>query len=133
MAYDFFTISTPVASQTRQETVDSTRLNLMALRDAVVIGIVPGWSMVPGDSSDTATPTYTATTADPAAPQILKYTTAANEELLIWLTWSSGNVTVAKFYYSPDNITGYPGNRLSIGQEAISYDGSSNVTGIVWT
>ncbi len=133
MAYDFFTPATPVASQTRQETIDSSRLNFMAIRDSIVMGYMPGWNLTPGDSSSTATATFTSTMADPSAPQILKYENANNEEILVWLTWASGNVTVAKYYYSPDNTSGYPANRDLIGQETISYDGSSNVTGITWT
>ncbi len=133
MAYTQFDPAVPVTTQSRQDTVDSSRANLTALRDMILMGYAPGWSMTPGDSSSTAAPTFTATLADASQPQILKYV-SGTEEILAWITWTSGNATTIKFYYSPDNSGGgYPANRDSIGQENIGYDGDSNVNGITWT
>lgn len=132
MSYTQFDYAKPVSTQTRQETIDSTRENLLALRDAIAMGYVPGWNMTPGDSSDTATATFTSSMANAAEPQIIKYE-KGTEEILMWITWTSNAPSVIKYYYSPDNSSGYPANRLLIGQENITYDGSQNVSGITWT
>lgn len=132
MSYTQFAYAEPNTTQTRQDSIDSIRNNLLALRDAVALGYVPGWDMTPGDSSNTATATFTATMANPAEPQIIKYENGT-EEILLWITWTSNAPSVIKYYYSPDNSSGYPANRELIGQENITYDGSQNVSGVTWT
>lgn len=132
MSYTQFDYAVPNTSQTRQETVDASRDNLLALRDAIAMGYVPGWDMTPGDSSDTATATFTSTMANAAEPQIIKYENGT-EEILLWITWTNNAPSVIKYYYSPDNSSGYPGNRELIGQENITYDVNKNVSGVTWT
>lgn len=132
MTYSLFSYTNPETSQTRQDMVDSSRHNLLALRDAVVAGAMEGWNMDVGDSSSTATATWTSSLAVASEPGLIRYR-KGTEEILLWITWTSSSPTVIKHYYSPNYSSGYPANRDSIGTETITYDGSFNVTAVTWT
>lgn len=135
MSYTQFNYAVPVTTQTRQETVDSTRENLMALRDAVVMGSMPGWDFSSGDASTTATATATLSTpaATPSIPGVLQYR-KGTEEVWVWVTWDGDEYpTQLVYYYSPDTSSGYPANRIIIGTEDITYDLSFNITSVTWT
>ena len=63
-----------------------------------------------------------------ATPQSMTYT-KSTERVRASLTWSSGNVTVASYYYSADSGATYD----LIGTNTITYDGSDNVTATTWS
>ena len=63
-----------------------------------------------------------------ATPQSMTYT-KSTERVRASLTWSSGNVTVASYYYSADSGATYD----LIGTNTITYDGSGNVTATTWS
>ncbi len=122
MAYDLFDYASPNTSQTRQASIDDIRLNLMALRDGVLMGLMPQWNLAVRNTADTsATPDY-------SIPELLKYSNGA-ERLYLYMTWDvNGYVTKIIYKYSPDSGS----NKELIGREEITYDGSYNVTATTW-
>lgn len=111
MAYTPFSISTPAITQTRQAIVDSSRQNLLALRDAVVIGRVAGWTLsVSGGTAE-----------EPA----IRLWSSGTDRLRGTYTYSAGYVTQIVWEYSSNSGGLYD----AIGTETITYDGSNNTTG----
>ena len=124
MAYNSFTDSQPTASNTVNEFSDYTRENLMALRDAVIIGAMENWDYAPSGSplSEPSTVTYSKTDT--------------NEALRGTLTWgtsggSDGNVTQAVWEYCADD-TASPQVWETIGTQSITYNADATVTAVSW-
>jgi len=115
MTYTAFADDKPVASDSGLTVVDDTRNNLMAMRDAVVMGAMSGWNYAPsgGTAEEPATLTYSKGT----------------ERLRATLTWSGGNVTQAVWAYSSNSGSTFD----TIGTESITYDSGSNVTAVSWS
>lgn len=122
MAYVPFVDDKPVSSDNGNDTIDDARENLMALRDAVIIGALAGWNYSKTDGTGSA-----------EQPQYIIYKNGTNW-IRATLTWGSsggsdGNVTVALWEYSSNSGTGYD----TIGTETIAYDTASNVTSTTWS
>jgi len=120
MAYNSFTDGKPVGTDTGLDAIDTIRENLMALRDAVVGGMMAGWDYAPagGTADQPATVTYSKGT----------------ERIRGSLTWgtsggSDGNVTQIVWEYSSDSGSTFD----DIGTLAITYDTSANVTAMTWS
>ena len=94
--------------------------NDLALRDAVVAGVMPGWDMTPsGGTAD-----------EPATITWDKGTERVKEDI----TWGSsggadGNPTQIILSYSSNSGGAYD----TMGTQTISYDVNGNVTSITWS
>jgi hypothetical protein len=122
MAYDLFDYTKPNTTDTRQASFDDISINLMALRDGIMMGLMPQWNLSVRNTADTsATPDY-------SVPQLLKYTNS-NEMLYMYMTWDvNGYVTKIIYKYSTDSGA----TKLLIGREEIAYDVDYNVTSTTW-
>ena len=119
MAYNPFLDNSPIAATNGSTIIDETRQNLDALRDAVVMGSMPGW-------------TYANNGVDKAEPDQIEYSKGV-ERIRGLLTWgtsggAAGNLTQAVWDYSADSGGLYE----NIGNLTIAYDPSGNVTGASW-
>ena len=122
MAYSYYDSSKPTASGTVNDLVTDTRVNLMALRDMVVMQANSGWN-------------YSWTGGDAAEPTTVRYTNGV-ERLEVTLTWGTsggedGNVTAALWRYTADHTAGPTWE--TIGTENVLYDVDGNVTSTNWT
>lgn len=117
MAYTPFDPTKPDATaQTLTQMGTSERNNLLAIRDAAIMGGgFYGWNMAA--SGGTA-----------AEPALLTYS-KGTERVKAALTWSGGKVTVAVYSYSSTSGSSYD----TIGTNTITYDGSDNVTATTWS
>ena len=120
MSYTKFTDSKPVISDTGLQVVNTTRTNLMALRDAAVCGNLVDWDM---DASGGTV----------ARPTRLTYS-KGNERVRLNLTWgSSGNSEGAPtrivVQYSSNSGSSYQ----TIGTKTITYTTGGYVTRTRWT
>jgi hypothetical protein len=119
VAYVSFQDSKPVASDAGVDVVDDMRTNMMALRDAVVAGVMEGWNYAP--SGGTA-----------EQPATFNYT-KGSERVRGSVTWGTtggeaGNPTAIVWQYTA-NLSTYD----TIGTQTIAYDSSGNVTSITWS
>jgi hypothetical protein len=112
-AYTGYADTKPLVADTRQTTVDVTRTNLLALRDAIVMGREPGWTL-----------TATAGTGTAEQPQFHTFAQGV-ERLRGTLTWSAGFITAILWEWSNDS----GGTYVTVCSETRTYDGSSNSTG----
>jgi len=71
--------------------------------------------------------TVTGTNTD-GAPQSMTYS-KSTERVRVSLTWVTGSVTVASYYYSSDSGATYD----LVGTNTITYNGSGNVTATTWS
>jgi hypothetical protein len=121
MTYTAFDPAKPTtASGTRQANVDGTRTNLMAVRDACIVGDFKGFN-------------YSVSGGTAEQPAIT-YRKNGTEWLRATLTWGTsggenGNVTVAVYAYSSDSGS----NWSTIGTLTIAYDSNGNVTSTTWS
>lgn len=120
MPYDAFADNLPVSTDNGLKVVDDTRKNLMAMRDAVVMGAMDGWNYNPNGG----------TAGQPAQFVYSKGT----ERILGSVTWGTsggadGNVTQIVWSYSSNSGSTYD----TIGTQGITYDADANVTAIAWT
>lgn len=121
MPYTLFDPSKPDAAVDNGTAFGSnTRNNLLAMRDAVALGVMPGFnfSVAGGTASQPATMFFTKGT------EILRAT----------LTWgtvggAAGNVTVAVYAYSANGGATYS----TIGTETLTYSASANLTSTTWS
>lgn len=107
MPYKHYQPDKPVMTDTGQQVIDTTRENLMAMRDAVVMGTMTGWDGAPAG-------------ADPDYPDTLTYS-KGTERLRLTLTWGSGAtegyITAIVYDYSPDAGVTWQ----SLGTAAVDY------------
>lgn len=94
MPYTDFDDSKPVATDNGVATVDAIRNNLLAMRDSVIMGFMPGWSATPSGG----------TNEQPAQWLYSKGT----ERLRASITWGTtggadGNPTQVVWEYSSDS------------------------------
>lgn len=153
MAYTQFNTAQPGAAQTKQQIIDTTRSNLMALRDSIIIGMAAGWSLSifdgPGSAvaiasttiveSGSGYPTIASTAstapANAAQPTLLYHRTTtinagSGERFLMRMGWNANGYPDKIRYYYTSN---YFNTALDfIGRETITYDGNYNVTLVTW-
>lgn len=120
MPYTPFVDSKPVGTDTGTEAINYIRQNLMAMRDAVVMGAMIDWDF--SKSGGTA-----------EEPAIILYTKGV-ERLRVSLTWGTsggedGNVKVALWEYSSNSGTNYD----TVGTQTMTYDASGNPSTAVWS
>ncbi|MEW8230343.1 MAG: hypothetical protein AB2745_08470 [Candidatus Thiodiazotropha endolucinida] len=126
MAYTVYDQTTPDPStENGTQAFDSTRENLLAVRDAIIAdGFFPGWDMETQNSDGSSPPT------DPTQPDQIVFS-KGTERIKLSLTWGTvggeaGNVTqvVAEYsansgtLYEPMGATGYPNGTLTISYDA---------------
>lgn len=111
MAYTPFVTTTPTTSgQTRQQIVDSSRNNLLALRDAIVAGRVAGWNLsVSGGSAE-----------EPS----IRLWSSGTDRIRATHTYAAGFITQIVWEYSSNSGGAYD----AICTETVVYDGNSNQT-----
>lgn len=120
MAYTHFDKTTPAATQSGTEVCDSTRANLLAIRDMAALGVMPGWSMAA--SGGTA-----------EQPTQILYSNGT-ERLRKTITWGTvggaiGNPETVAYAYSANSGTDWQ----AIGTLTITFDSSGNVTAQTWS
>lgn len=116
MAYVPFNETYPDGTRTGPQTVADIKANMLALRDAAVMGGgFFGWAMA-------------ATGGTAEEPTTLTYS-KGTERVRATLTWSSGRVTQVVYAYSSNGGSSYD----TISTKTITYDGSDNVTGTSWS
>jgi hypothetical protein len=131
MAYTAYDATKPdQATQNGVAFGNSTKNNLLALRDAIVaLGTVQGFN-------------YYATGANPAEPSTV-YFKRGTECVKAVLTWSSGSVTKAAHYYAAnESHASFPSSTNGTYEAMvdasgyyvlnITYDGSGNPTSTTW-
>lgn len=93
MPYKHYQPDKPVMTDSGQQIIDATRENLMAMRDAVVMGTMPGWDSY----TSGGTPDY---------PAYMVYT-RGGERLSMAIAWGSGDtegyITAIGCYYRLDD------------------------------
>jgi hypothetical protein len=121
MAYALFDQTKPdPATQAGTAFGTSTRENLLAIRDAVCLGVMPGFNF--------------STSGGTASQPGTIYFKKSTEWLKIVLTWGTvggenGNVTVAVYSYSSNSGGAYD----TIGTETNTYDTDGNCTATTWS
>ncbi len=120
MAYTQFEDNKPVDTDTGPDVIDDARNNLMALRDMVVMGAMPGWNVSKSGG----------TTSQPA----IIYWKNGSEWIKAALTWGSsggadGNVTQAVYSYSSNSGSTYD----TIGTETITYETDGSFKSSSWS
>lgn len=121
MAYTLFDPAVPdAATDNGLAFCDNTRLNLKAVRDAVIAGTFFGWNFAKsgGTAEEPGTITYTKGT------EIVR-------GVLTWGTTggADGNVSQAVYSYSANSGTSYD----TIGTVTMAYDVDGNVTSTTWS
>lgn len=116
MAYTPLDTSKPVISNARSTDIAAINANQLALRDAIIIGRVAGWTLSVTNGTGTA-----------EEPQYRYWTNSANtnQVLRAAYTYSGGYVTAITWAYS---TTGSGGTYDTIAAETVTYDGSNNQT-----
>lgn len=120
MAYTPFVKNKPDIADTGGTVIDNTRINLMALRDAVVTGRLVGWAMsTSGGSAD--------------RPAVMSWA-KGTEIIRATVTWGTSggskyNPTVIAYDYSSDTGTTY----VAIGTLTLTYDVNGNMTSSAWS
>lgn len=126
MVYTKFTPDTPVIADTGAEVIDDTRYNLMALRDAIVAGVLVDWDMsqvVGGGSAE--------------EPDEIWYSSnSTTEAIRLDITWGTsggedGNPTVVVYYYTADDTPTITWE--TIGTLTYTYNSNGTVTATTWS
>ena len=120
MVYVPFVPDKPVIADDGDVVINNTRENLMALRDAVVVGALVGWELL-------------STTGPAAEPTQIIYD-KGTERLKLDITWgtsggSDGNPLTIIPAYDGDAGASYD----TMGTLTYTYDSSGNVTSVEWT
>ena len=121
MAYTALDATKPAASQTGTQAIDSSRYNIMALRDALIAnGVVQGFNY-----------SWSGGTADQPTYMIWSRST---ERVRLTLTWSSSKVTKIAYEYSSNSGSSYDPMADASGYyvETYTYDGSGYLTSTSW-
>ena len=121
MAYLPFTSDKPVITDTGGQVIDRTRENLMALRDAIQVGSLVGWTL-----------TNTDITGPAAEPTQIIYK-KSTEWLRLQITWGTtggddGNPKTIVYAYSANSGGLYD----TIGTATMTYDSSGNLRDVAW-
>lgn len=118
----------PIVAQTRQQTIDSQRVNLAALRDLLVAnGILQGWDMTLSQFAG----------GTPEKPDQFRYT-RGNEVIAVNPTWASvagaDAITKLAFYYSDNSGVSWTpmGGANGWFVATINYDANGNFNGMPW-
>ena len=122
MAYNPFDDNKPATTDNGTTFVDETRYNLHAMRDAVVMGVMPNWNLsvnVGAGSNE--------------EPDELIYA-KGTERLKIALTWGNaggadGNVETSVYSYSSNNGSSYD----VIATLDITYNTDGTVLNTLWS
>lgn len=129
MAYVPFVDAKPVNSDAGDDVVDDIRENMMALRDAVVLGAFVGWDM-----------TVTAGTGTTSQPQYLYMhrNGASTERLRVTYTWGTtggeaGNPTVLALHYTADDDPLGSSVWSAMGTFTITYNSDGTVASGAWS
>ena len=119
MAYEEFNISTPVATQTAVSAMESTKFNLNAIRDTIVMGTFTGWNVTVGTPRDNPA-TVTHAKGDERIKQAIVYGSTGA---------SDGLVSTMLHTYSSNAGSTY----ITVGLQTFAYDASSNIQTINWS
>lgn len=114
-AYTDFLPDTPVIASNGDVVINNTRNNLMALRDGVVAGVMPGWN-------------YTHSGGTDEEPTEIIYKNGV-EWVRLAITWSVNNPTVIVYSYSANSGTLYH----PMGTITNTYNGNGTLTGSTWS
>lgn len=117
MAYNAFDAAKPVITDSRQDVVDKTRYNLTALRDALIMGAMPGFNY-----------SYVVGTGSADEPQYMYYKNG-NTWVRVTITWGTtggedGNPTQELWALSTDGGSNYD----TIKTIAYTWDASGRLT-----
>lgn len=120
MAYTPFVPDKPVITDTGGDVVDATRENLMALRDAIVAGVLAGFN-------------FSASGGTAAYPTTMLYSKGV-ERIRATVTWGSSggalnNPQVVVYAYSANSGGLYD----TIGTLTMTYDVDGNLTSSTWS
>ncbi len=125
MAYTPFVDDKPVISDDGDVVIDDTRQNLMAVRDAAVMGKFEDWDMIPTIGGGSA--------EEPDSIEWRSGQGSGTDRVRATITWGTsggadGNPTSIVWEFSVDGAV-YD----AIGTETITYDVNSNITGVTWS
>lgn len=120
MAYEHFDETTPNGTQSGTAFAQSTRDNLLAMRDMIVMGCMPGWALA-----------ATGGTADQPTTLTYSRTTERIRAVIAWgaVGGAAGNPESIAYSYSANSGTDWD----AIGTETITYDADGNVTASAWS
>lgn len=124
MAYVPFVDDKPVISDDGDVVINNIRENLMASRDAIVMGKFEDWNMTPTVGGGSA--------EEPDSIEWRAGAGAGTDRVRATITWGTsggadGNPTSIVWAFSVDGAV-YD----TIGTETITYDVDANVTGTTW-
>lgn len=136
MAYTPFENSTPDPSTENGTTAfDSTRENLLAMRDALIaFGNFPGWDCAAQNSNGSTPPT------DPTQPYQFVWS-RGTERIKMVCTWGTtggedDNLTDAVFSYSSNSGSSYDliaDTDYPLGKVSLTYDANANYLSHSWS
>ncbi len=110
MAYTQFDPANPTSSQTGTAFATSAKANMLALRDGILVGRIPGWTLsVSGGTAE-----------EPA----IRLWSNGTERLRASITYTGGYVTQIVWAYSSNSGGSYD----TIATETTTYDGNGNQT-----
>lgn len=121
MAYTHFNpVKSNPASTTISQLNDRLYTDMMAVRDAAVLGLLPGWN-------------YSVSSGTPAKPDQILWT-KGTETIAINCTWvttggAADNLANAKLYYRPNASTPYD----MLGTVTFTYNAAGDVTAATWS
>ena len=120
MTYTVFDPASPTTAETRQVAIDDTRYNLLAIRDAVIMGNLAGFNYAWSGGTDSQ-PNYITRTK---GTEIIRAT----------ITWgatggATGNPTSIVYEYSPNLTPTYS----TIGTCSYTWDASGFLTSTTWS
>jgi hypothetical protein len=120
MAYTSFAEDKPVINENGDVVINYTRTNLMALRDAIVMGALKSWNLSVSGG----------TVSEPA----IIYWTRSTEKIRATITWgtsggSDGQPSVVVYAYSSNSGSSWD----TIGTLTFSYESGGSMTSSVWS
>lgn len=125
MVYVDFVSDKPVIADDGDVVINNTRQNLMALRDAVVCGVLNGWNM-----------TQSVGAGSTDEPDEILYSNDTNGEALkLDITWGTtggedGNPTVIVYSYSTDD---FAASDEPMGTLTMTYNSNGTMTASTWS
>lgn len=121
MPYVDFAEGKPVIADSGSLVVTNTRENLLAVRDGVIMGVMPDWNMTAAGTAD-----------QPSQLQWVKGVYA----LRAAITWGTSggslyNPTIITYSFNGNSLNA--GSWLAIGTLTIAYDANGDVTTSTWS